>query len=138
VLDSSGTAQHGGASRQRIVAFDQSRPVPSELLVAPRKMNGRSERPRVVSEARDCGAADPLSHDPRKRRELMSPPPPKHRRANVSALRTDVIRASRLLEREELVIGRLRFAREVSRREALEMELSEIRRELRLLGFKTL
>jgi hypothetical protein len=65
-------------------------------------------------------------------------PPPKRRRANVSALRTDVIRASGLLEREELVIGQLRFAREASRREALEMELSEIRRELRLLGFKTL
>ena len=46
--------------------------------------------------------------------------------------------ASRLLEREELVIAQLRFAREASRREALEMELSEIRRELRLLGFKTL
>jgi hypothetical protein len=48
------------------------------------------------------------------------------------------MRASRLLEREELVIGQLRFAREASRREALETELLEIRRELRLLGFKTL
>jgi hypothetical protein len=70
--------------------------------------------------------------------KLMSPPPPKHRRANVSALRTDVMRASRLLEREELVVGQLRFAPEASRRKALETELSEIRRELRLLGFKTL
>jgi hypothetical protein len=64
--------------------------------------------------------------------------PPAKRRANVSALRADVRRAAGLLEREELVIGRLRFAREASGREALETELSEIRRELRLLGFKTL
>jgi hypothetical protein len=49
-----------------------------------------------------------------------------------------VMRASRLLEREELIVGQLRFAPEASRREALETELSEIRRELRLLGFKTL
>jgi hypothetical protein len=49
-----------------------------------------------------------------------------------------MMRASRLLEREELVIGQLRFAWEASRREALEMELSEVRRELRILGFKTL
>jgi hypothetical protein len=48
------------------------------------------------------------------------------------------MRASRLLEREELVIGQLRSAHEAARRAALEMELSEIRRELRLLGFKTL
>jgi len=48
------------------------------------------------------------------------------------------MRASRLLEREELIVGQLRFALEASRREALETELSEIRRELRLLGFKTL
>jgi hypothetical protein len=48
------------------------------------------------------------------------------------------MRAAGLLEREELVVGRLRFAREASRRKALETELSEIRRELRLLGFKTL
>jgi hypothetical protein len=66
----------------------------------------------------------------------MSAPPPKHRTANVSALRTDVMRASSLLEREELVIGQLRFAREASRREALETELSAIHHELRLLGFK--
>jgi hypothetical protein len=64
--------------------------------------------------------------------------PPAKRKANVSALRTDVMRAAGLLEREELVIGELRFAREASRQEVLEMELSEIRRELRLLGFKTL
>jgi hypothetical protein len=68
----------------------------------------------------------------------MRLPPPKRRRANPSALRADVMRASKLLEREQLVIGQLRFAREASRREALETELSEIRRELRLLGFKTL
>jgi len=49
-----------------------------------------------------------------------------------------MMRASRLLEREDLIIGQLRFAREASRRESLEMELSEIRRELRLLGFETL
>jgi hypothetical protein len=48
------------------------------------------------------------------------------------------MRASGLLEREELLIGKLRFAREASQREALEKELSEVRRELRLLGFKTL
>jgi hypothetical protein len=69
---------------------------------------------------------------------MMRQPPAKRRRANVSALRTDVMRAAGFLEREELVIGQLRFAREASRREALETELSEIRRELRLLGFKTL
>jgi hypothetical protein len=68
----------------------------------------------------------------------MSLPPIKHRRANVSALRTDVMRAAGLLEREELIDGQLRFAPEASRREALETELSKIRRELRLLGFKTL
>jgi hypothetical protein len=66
----------------------------------------------------------------------MSLPPAKPRRARVSALRTDVMRASRLLEREELVVGQLRFANETSRREALERELLEIRRELRLLGFR--
>ena len=81
-------------------------------------------------------AADSLAHNPRAVAKLMSAPPPKHRRANVSALRTDVMRASRLLEREDLVIGQLRCAREALRREALEAELSEIRLELRLLGFK--
>jgi len=50
----------------------------------------------------------------------------------------DVMRAAGLLAREEVVVGRLRFAREESRREALEVELIAIRRELRLLGFKTL
>jgi hypothetical protein len=79
-----------------------------------------------------------FSENSAKVAKLVRRPPPKRRRANASALRTDVIRASGLLEREELVIGQLRFAREASRREALEMELLEIRRELRLLGFKTL
>jgi hypothetical protein len=48
----------------------------------------------------------------------MSLPPAKRRRANVSALRTNVMRAAGLLGREEVVIGRLRFVRDASRREA--------------------
>ena len=84
------------------------------------------------------GPGSALRNFPKVPKKLMRLPPAKRRRANVSALRTDVIRAAGLLEREEVVIGRLRFAREASGREALEAKLSEIRRELRLLGFKTL
>jgi hypothetical protein len=69
---------------------------------------------------------------------MMSLPPHKRRRGNLSELRTDAMRATRLIEREELITGQLRFVLEPSLREELEMELSEIRRELRLLGFKTL
>jgi hypothetical protein len=69
---------------------------------------------------------------------MMSLPPRKPPRGNRSELRTDAMRATRLIEREELITGQLRFVLEASLREELEMELSEIRRELRLLGFKTL
>jgi hypothetical protein len=42
-----------------------------------------------------------------------------------------------LIEREELLNGELRFVKEVSRRQEMEAELSEIRRGLHLLGFPT-
>jgi len=84
------------------------------------------------------GPGSALRNFPKIAKKLMRLPPAKRRRANVSALRTDVMRAAALLAREEVVVARLRFAREASPREELAAELIAIRRELRLLGFKTL
>jgi hypothetical protein len=56
----------------------------------------------------------------------------------MSELCTDVMRATALIEREEVITAQLRFVLEPSLREELEMKLSEIRRELQILGFKTL
>jgi hypothetical protein len=48
-----------------------------------------------------------------------------------------MVRAAALIEREELLNDELRFVNEVSRRQEMEAELSEIRRGLQLLGLPT-
>jgi hypothetical protein len=50
---------------------------------------------------------------------------------------SEMVRAAALIEREELLNDELRFVNEVSRRQEMEAELSEIRRGLQLLGFPT-
>jgi hypothetical protein len=45
--------------------------------------------------------------------------------------------AAALIEREELLNEELRFVNEISRRQKMEAELSEIRRGLQLLGLST-
>jgi hypothetical protein len=50
---------------------------------------------------------------------------------------SEMVRAAALIEREELLNDELRFVNEVSRRQEMEAELSEIRRGLQLLGFST-
>jgi hypothetical protein len=55
-----------------------------------------------------------------------------------SAGASEMVRAAALIEREELLNDELRFVNEVSRRQEMEAELSEIRRGLQLLGLPTL
>jgi hypothetical protein len=54
-----------------------------------------------------------------------------------SAGASEMVRAAALIEREELLNDELRFVNEVSRRQEMEAELSEIRRGLQLLGLPT-
>jgi hypothetical protein len=56
---------------------------------------------------------------------------------NTGAGAADTLRAAALIEREQLLNDELRFINDVSRRQEMEAELSEIRRGLQLLGFHT-
>jgi len=68
-------------------------------------------------------------------------PPNVHRSENAIrrsfALPLDVVRAAALLEREEILVDEFRLVGEASyrRRQDIEVELSDIRRDLELLGF---
>ena len=68
-------------------------------------------------------------------------PPNVHRPENAIrrpfALPLDVVRAAALLEREEILVDEFRLVGEASyrRRQDIEVELSDIRRDLELLGF---
>ena len=50
---------------------------------------------------------------------------------------SDATRAAALIEREEMLVDEIRFVDEASyrRRQEIELELSDIRRDLELLGF---
>jgi hypothetical protein len=50
---------------------------------------------------------------------------------------SEMLGAAALIEREELLNEELRFVNEISRRQKMEAELSEIRRGLQLLGLST-
>jgi hypothetical protein len=54
------------------------------------------------------------------------------------AAAAETMRAAALIEREQLLNDELRFIDDVSRRQEMEAELSEIRRGLQLLGFHTM
>jgi hypothetical protein len=61
---------------------------------------------------------------------------PEHGKDQLSE-RSEMLGAAALIAREKLLNHKLRFVYEISRRQKMEAELSEIRRRLQFLGFAT-